>query len=278
MVFLIATLLMWASRLAVKILYDSAQSDKPAMRVLIYGALTGGVGLAKYIRSQRPAKFELVGFISHEHRIKNMTLLDVKVYTVDDDIAEVIRKERIQGLLVSPLRINEFRQNQKIQDVFIGAGCKIFMAQEAKEANVQNGELIEDEMHLREVSVEDLLPRQEIRVDLKAVEELLTGKRVLITGSAGSIGQEIVRQVAQFKPAMMMLIDQAETPQHDVRLMMNKDFPDVKYKAVVTNIDRKTRMEHVFADFRPDFVFHAAAYKHVPMMEDYCCPVKLKRQ
>ena len=266
-VFLIATLLMWASRLAVKILYDSAQSDKPAMRVLIYGALTGGVGLAKYIRSQRPAKFELVGFISHEHRIKNMTLLDVKVYTLEDDLEEVIRKERIQGLLVSPLRINEFRQNQKIQDVFIGAGCKIFMAQEAKEAYVQNGELIEDEMHLREVSVEDLLPRQEIKVDLKSVEQLLTGKRVLITGAAGSIGMEIVRQVAAFKPAKMILIDQAETPQHDVLLMMAKDFPEVDSEVIVTSIDRQSRMESVFREFKPDYVFHAAAYKHVPMME-----------
>ena len=257
-VFLIATLLMWASRLAVKILYDSAQSDKPAMRVLIYGALTGGVGLAKYIRSQRPAKFELVGFISHEHRIKNMTLLDVKVYTLEDDLEEVIRKERIQGLLVSPLRINEFRQNQKIQDVFIGAGCKIFMAQNVVE---------DEEVHLREVSVEDLLPRQEIKVDLKSVEQLLTGKRVLITGAAGSIGMEIVRQVAAFKPAKMILIDQAETPQHDVLLMMAKDFPEVDSEVIVTSIDRQSRMEAVFAEYRPDYVFHAAAYKHVPMME-----------
>lgn len=272
-VFLIATLLMWASRLAVKILYDSAQSDKPAMRVLIYGALTGGVGLAKYIRSQRPAKFELVGFISHEHRIKNMTLLDVKVYTVDDDIAEVIRKERIQGLLVSPLRINEFRQNQKIQDVFIGAGCKIFMAQnvvedESPKFQDSSFKSEEDEMHLREVSVEDLLPRQEIKVDLKSVEQLLTGKRVLITGAAGSIGMEIVRQVASFKPAKMILIDQAETPQHDVLLMMAKDYPEVDSEVIVTSIDRQTRMEAVFAEYKPDYVFHAAAYKHVPMMEN----------
>ena len=266
-IFIISTMLMWASRLVVKIIYDASKTDTPAMRVLIYGALTGGVGLAKYILSQTPAKFELVGFISHEHRIKNMTLLDVKVYTLEDDLEEVIRKERIQGLLVSPLRINEFRQNQKIQDVFIGAGCKIFMAQEAKEAYVQNGELIEDEMHLREVSVEDLLPRQEIKVDLKSVEQLLTGKRVLITGAAGSIGMEIVRQVAAFKPSKMILIDQAETPQHDVLLMMAKDFPEVDSEVIVTSIDRQSRMEAVFREFKPDYVFHAAAYKHVPMME-----------
>ena len=118
------------------------------------------------------------------------------------------------------------------------------------------------------MSVEDLLPRNEIRVDMKSVEEQLTGKRVLITGSAGSIGMEIVRQVASFKPEKLMLIDQAETPQHDVRLMMAKDFPDVPCEVVVTSISRRTRMDYIFSSFRPHYVFHAAAYKHVPMMED----------
>ena len=267
-VFLIATLLMWASRIVVRILFEAANSDTQGVRVLIFGALKGGIGLAKYISTQNPVQYTLAGFISHEPRIKDMKLLGVNVYTIDDDIVAVIKKENIQAVLVSPLRTEEFRENQRMQDLLIGAGVKIIMSQEAVLKEGEKPEKGGSRMELREVSVEDLLPRQEIRVDLKAVEELLTGKRVLITGSAGSIGQEIVRQVAQFKPEMMMLIDQAETPQHDVRLMMNKEFPDVKYKAVVTSIDRKTRMEHLFDDFRPDFVFHAAAYKHVPMMED----------
>ncbi len=267
MTYLLATLLMWAMRLAVKMLFISSKADEPVMRVLIYGALTGGVGMAKYIRSQTPARFELAGFISHEHRIKGMKLLDVNVYSLEDDIAEVIRKEKIKAVLVSPARANDFRKNQKIQDVIIGEGCKIYMAQEATEASVRNGELAEKDIQLHEVSVEDLLPRQEIKVDLKAVEELLSGMRVMVTGAAGSIGMEIVRQVAAFKPAKMVLIDQAETPQHDVMLMMAKDFPDVDCEVIVTSIDRQSRMEAVFSEQRPDYVFHAAAYKHVPMME-----------
>ena len=269
--FVLATTLMWAMRVLVKTMFDAANSDSQAMPVLVYGALTGGIGLAKSIRSQNPVKYELRGFITHEHRIKDMKLMGVKVYTLDDDIAAIIRRERIKAVLVSPLRNNEFRQNRKIQDVLIGAGCKILMMPEAHEAIVKNGTLSDEEygkMELREVNVEDLLPRSEINVDLNAVEKLLSGKRVLITGSAGSIGKEIVRQVASFKPAKMILVDQAETPQHDVRLMMAKDFPDVDNEVIVTSIDRKTRMEYVFDEYRPDYVFHAAAYKHVPMMED----------
>ena len=270
-VFLISTLLMWALRIIVKVLYDSITTETPAMRVLIYGALSGGVALAKGIRSQKPVRYELAGFISHQTKIQDKLLLGVPVYTVNDDLESIVEKERIGAVLISPLRVDRFRQDQKIQDILINAGCKILMPHEASEVTIIDGELqpdVSEQVQLKEVSVEDLLPRSEIRVDLKAVGELLEGKRVLITGAAGSIGMEIVRQVAKFKPESMMLIDQAETPQHDVRLMMAKDFPDVKCDVVVTSISRRTRMEYIFENFKPEFVFHAAAYKHVPMMED----------
>ena len=266
--FLLATLAMWAFRIVVKLMFDIANANSNAMRTLVYGALSGGVGLAKNIRTQRPVRFDIRGFISHETRIRNMKLLDLKVYSIDDDLAEIIHKERIQAILVSPSRVIDFRNNQKMQDLLIGAGCKIFMVHEAQESAVRNGELLDGDIQLKEVSVEDLLPRSEIRVDMKSVSEQLAGKRVLITGSAGSIGLEIVKQVAAAGPESMMLIDQAETPQHDVRLMMAKDFPQVPCEVVVCSISRRTRMEHVFEAFRPDYVFHAAAYKHVPMMED----------
>lgn len=270
-VFVIATMLMWLMRVLVKTLFDVSNSGTQCLRVLIYGAFTGGVAVAQSIRSQKPAVFELRGFISHEKRIKGMRMMGVRVYTMDEDIAAVIKKEHIQAILVSPLRIDEFRENQWIQDVLIGAGCKIYMSQQAKEASVKNGVLSDEEvenMQLREVSVEDLLPRQEIRVDLKSVEEQLRGKRVLITGSAGSIGAEIVRQVAAFKPSKMILIDHAETPQHEIRLMMKRDFPNVDAETIVASINCSSSMEHLFSSFQPEYVFHAAAYKHVPMMED----------
>ena len=269
--FILSTLLMWGMRIMVKTLYDIAFTDTKTLRVLIYGALSGGIGLAKNIRSQRPRKFLFCGFISCDKRAKHMFLLGEKVYGVDEDLAAIVKKNRIDAILVNPFKIEEFRNNQELQDELIGAGCKIFMAQSLKEANVKDGQIAEDEMqelNLQEVSVEDLLPRSEIKVDLKSVGEVLQGKKVLITGSAGSIGSEMVRQIAQFKPAGMMLVDQAETPEHDIRLMMARDYPDIEATTVVTSICDQERMDYIFREFRPDFVFHAAAYKHVPMMED----------
>ncbi len=269
-----ATFAMSFVRVIVKTLYDVTTSDKRAMRVMIYGALSGGVGLAKNIRSQNPRKYILSGFISHDPRAKHIQLMGEKVYNVNDDLIKIIRKKHIEGVIVSPLRVNEFRNNQAVQEIIIGAGCKIFMAGQAKEAKIEDGQLSEEtieSMQISEVQVEDLLPRQEIMVDLKSVAKLLSGKKVMITGAAGSIGSEIVRQVATFHPAAMMLVDQAETPEHDIRLMMVREFPDIPADTIVTSICNQARMENIFSEFRPDFVFHAAAYKHVPMMEDNPC-------
>ena len=271
LIYIISTLLMWALRVFVKTLYDVAFSNTRAVRVLIYGAMQGGVGLAKNVMGQRPRKFVVKGFITHYKNAKHQRIMGERVYSVSDDLAEIIKRNDIEGVLVAPYRVKEFRNNQEIQDIIIGAGAKVYMAQGAMELDLENDAEIPVDygsLQLREVSVEELLPRQEIRVDLKSVEELIKGQKVLITGSAGSIGSEMVRQIAKFGPAKMMLIDQAETPQHDIRLMMAKDFPNVPAEVIVTSISRQRRMEEIFRTFRPDYVFHAAAYKHVPMMED----------
>ena len=271
LIYLIATLFMWGLRVFVKTLYDVAFSNSRAVRVLIYGAMSGGVGLAKNIQNQRPRRYVVKGFITHHKNTKHQQIMGERVYSVSDNLAEIIKNNDIEGVLVAPYRTKEFRQNQDLQDVILGAGAKIYMAQNAKELDEDqdhSDSSADSQVQLQEVSVEDLLPRDEIRVDLKSVEELLSGQRVLISGSAGSIGSEMVRQVAQFKPAAMMLIDQAETPEHDIRLMMENQYPDIPAETVVTSICNEAHMESIFKRFRPDYVFHAAAYKHVPMMED----------
>ena len=261
--YVLATVIMYGTRVLIKSLFEVTMTDNKAMRALIYGTMSGGVALAKSIRMQDPIRFILKGFITHDPHDSHDQLMGQRVYGLEDDLKDVIRKNHIEAVLVSPLRNADFRKNQKLQDSFINAGVKIYMAQSAREWDGN----IED-IQLKEVSVEDLLPREEIKVDMDSVGKALKGRRILITGSAGSIGSEMVRQIAIYKPASMILIDQAETPQHDIRLMMAKNFPDINAEVIVTSIDRCTRMDAIFSTYRPDYVFHAAAYKHVPMMED----------
>ena len=262
---LLAMSLMWMMRVFVKYFYVSTFRVAKAERAFIYGVKQGGVSLAKSIQNQDPARFVLAGFISDMAEIGNRYLMGVKVYPNNEDLIGVMRRLQADVLLVSPLKVEAIRNNQEMVDRLIKANIKIYMTPAAQE---WDGRSDLSHTQLREVNIEDLLPRDKIEIDLEAVRKQLTGKRILITGAAGSIGSEIVRQVAQFAPERMVLIDQAETPLHDVRLMMARGWPDIESYTVVSDICVRERMEELFEEHRPDYVFHAAAYKHVPMMED----------
>ena len=262
---LLAMSLMWMMRVFVKYFYVSTFRVAKAERAFIYGVKQGGVSLAKSIQNQDPARFVLAGFISDLTEIGNRYLMGVKVYPNNEDLIGVMRRLQADVLLVSPLKVEAIRNNQEMVDRLIKANIKIYMTPAAQE---WDGRSDLNHTQLREVNIEDLLPRDKIEIDLEAVRKQLTGKRILITGAAGSIGSEIVRQVALFAPERMVLIDQAETPLHDVRLMMARGWPDIESYTVVSDICVRERMEELFEEHRPDYVFHAAAYKHVPMMED----------
>ena len=266
----IATGLMWLLRVSIKLVYDTYFRTEGAKNVFIYGIRAGGIGLAKAIRSEKPMHYHLRGFISHDPALgaNGTRLMGEPVYEVDASLPDAIRRNGIAAVLVAPGRIDRFRNDTALQDYILQSGARIFSANNVVDTE---HDAIKGAPTLKEVSIEDLLPRDEICVDLESVAESLRGKRILITGSAGSIGSEIVRQVASFAPSKMMLIDSAETPQHDIRRMMAHDFPSVPCATVVTSITKADRMENIFKTFLPEYVFHAAAYKHVPMMEDNPC-------
>lgn len=266
----IATGLMWLLRVSIKWVYDTYFRTEAAKNVFIYGIRAGGIGLAKAIRSEKPMHYCLRGFISHDPTLgaNGTRLMGEPVYEVNASLPDVIRRKGIDAVLVAPGRIDRFRNDTALQDYILQSGARIFSANNVVDTE---HDAIKGAPTLKEVSIEDLLPRDEICVDLESVAESLRGKRILITGSAGSIGSEIVRQVASFAPSKMMLIDSAETPQHDIRRMMAHDFPSVPCATVVTSITKADRMENIFKTFLPEYVFHAAAYKHVPMMEDNPC-------
>lgn len=261
---LVATLILWAIRVIAKTVFDVSLSDYNIKNAFIYGVKEGGIGLAKQIKNDKPMKFKLMGFISDDVEIKYHHLMGAKIYALDKNTIKVMRDNKISTLLVSPGAINNLRADKEFQDAILAEGIRIYMPT-TQEWNA------DQQQQLKEVSIEDLLPRDEISIDMESVGAMLHGKRILITGSAGSIGSEMVRQIAKYCPAELILIDSAETPQHDIRLMMAKQFPEIKAETIVTTICSKSRMEHIFKTYQPDYVFHAAAYKHVPMMENNPC-------
>lgn len=259
-------LAMCIPRVLVKLIFDNALVSSTAMNTLVYGTRAGAIAITNNVRDEKPVHFLIKGYVGDEREHYNERLMGKKIYSVHEDLIPVIESQCIKAFLVSPLRHEEFTKNRKLQDLLIERGIKIYIAQNAEEWKKNQDP--QGKVGLREVKIEDLLPREEIQVDMDSVGALLRGKRVLITGAAGSIGSEMVRQIAIYKPAEMMLIDQAETPLHDVRLMMKNNYSDIKAETVVTSICKEDRMEEIFSHFKPDYVFHAAAYKHVPMMED----------
>jgi len=262
---ILALALMWAVRIWVKTLYDATNHASRNKPVFIYGVRSGGVAIAKNINSSLSSPYVIVGFVSDGNDMVGKRLMDIKVYSNDENLVEEMRNHHSETLLVSPLKSENLRANQDMVNRLIEGGVKIMMFPHAQE---WDGKSEIDYIQLKEVNVEDLLPRDKIEIDMTAVENQLCGKCVLITGAAGSIGSEMVRQIAKFKPSVLVLVDQAETPLHDIRLMMVKNWPDVTAYTIVGDITDEKRMEELFSLYKPEYVFHAAAYKHVPMMED----------
>lgn len=264
-IFVGSSLFLWVERVVVKRLFDSFNLDN-ATPVAIYGTKAGGISIAKSITAVKDKKYSLQAFISDGKEMKGSYLMGKPVFLNERGLAEKLRREGVKALLVSPLKTEKFRDNAEMVDEFISAGITIMMMNNGEEWDGKEENLTHQ--NLRPVDIEDLLPREKIEVDMNAIGKLLTGKRILITGAAGSIGSEMVRQVAKFNPSEMTLIDQAETPMHNIRMMMAHDFGHISNRTIVTSITNKEHMERIFAAYKPEYVFHAAAYKHVPMMED----------
>ena len=263
--YLVATIGLVVFRILVKAIYDAYLNPNRRIRTLIYGVKEGGIGIANNICNDRNTNFMLKGFISHDDLYSGNTLMGEKIYTINDKLEEVIESNDIRAVLVSPMQVDRFRANTTLQDILINANVKIYLTEHTKE---WTGENDLEHVQFKEINIEDLLPRDEIVVDMDAIGNLLNDKCIMITGSAGSIGSEIVRQISIYKPGKLILIDQAETPQHDIRLMMGFDYPNIKVETIVANITNLDRMETIFKQYKPEYVFHAAAYKHVPMMEN----------
>lgn len=256
---------LWTVRIWVKTLYQYFIQSNAKEKAFVFGVQTGRAVISQDIDTVENSTYRITGLVSEEYEQNSRMLTGVRIYPFDHTLVSTMRNLGVKTLIVSPRHIDTLRRNPAMADLLIDAGIKILVMQEAREWDGRS-ELTLDA--LKPIDVEDLLPREQIEVDMEAAARLLSGHRVMITGAAGSIGSEMVRQIARYNPSQLILIDQAETPMHDIRLMMRNDWPSIPAETIVADITDDLAMERIFNAFRPEYVFHAAAYKHVPMMED----------
>ena len=264
MAFIINFALMASSRVIVKMMFETIKAGGSSQtNIFIYGAKEAGVNIAKSLRVSMRERYRLRGFIADEPDLYDKLIMGVRVFPNDENLFDILAQKGVKTIIVSPAKRNELKKEENL-DRFLKHNIKLLTAPPLSEWNqrgLESGDI-------KEIQIEDLLQRDPIQIDIRKVASHLEGKRVMITGAAGSIGSEIMRQVATFNPYKLILVDQAETPLHDIRLELMDKWRNLDAETIVADIANQTRMEAIFKEFRPQYIFHAAAYKHVPMMED----------
>ena len=264
MAYIISFAFMACSRVVVKIFFEALNFDKHhSDGVFIYGAKEAGVNIAKALRVNLRNHYLLRGFIADEPELVDKQMMGVKVYPNDNTLFDNMEERNVKTIIISPAKMDELKKSDML-DRLLEHNIKLMTAPPLSE---WNGQML-NHSQLKEIQIEDLLQRDPIEIDIRKVASHLEGKRVMITGAAGSIGSEIMRQVASFNPYKLILVDQAETPLHDIRLELQDRWRDIGAETIIADVSNASRMEDIFREFRPQYVFHAAAYKHVPMMED----------
>ena len=262
MAYIISFAIMSCSRIVVKMFYELLNFDGSA-NVFIYGAKEAGVNIAKALRVNLRNHYRLRGFIADEPELINKVMMGVKVFPNDESLIDVLNDRDVHTIIISPAKMEELKKSD-MADRLLAHNIKLMTAPPLSE---WSGQTL-NRTQLKEIQIEDLLQRDPIEIDIHKVASHLEGKRVMITGAAGSIGSEIMRQVASFNPYKLILVDQAETPLHDIRLELQDRWRDIDAETIIADISNATRMEDIFKEYQPQYIFHAAAYKHVPMMED----------
>lgn len=256
--------IMSCSRIVVKMFFEVINFDgRHTTNVFIYGAKEAGVNIAKALRVNLRNHYRLRGFIADEPELIDKIMMGVKVYPNDETLIDNMTDRDVRTIIVSPAKMEQLKKSD-MTDQLLSHNIKLLTAPPLSEWKDQ----ALNPTQLKEIQIEDLLQREPIQVDIRKIASHLEGKRVMITGAAGSIGSEIMRQVASFNPYKLILIDQAETPLHDVRLELQDRWRDIDAETIVADISNFSRMESIFEAYKPQYIFHAAAYKHVPMMED----------
>ena len=251
-------------RLIVKNTFDFVSTNLgKVIPVVIYGTKSAGISIAKILRTNENTSYKLVGFVDTDKEASSKVLMGVKVYELNEENMVKIISRRAKAVIVSPLKMEAINPKTDL-DIFINNGMSVLVIPPMSPLNNEAPTV----RQIKSIEIEDLLERPQINISMENISAEINGKVVLITGAAGSIGSEIVKQSAKFSPKMIVLVDQAETPMHDLALKMKANYPDLRYSAYLGDVRNKKRMEHMMELYQPDIIFHAAAYKHVPLMEE----------
>jgi FlaA1/EpsC-like NDP-sugar epimerase len=262
-IYFLNTFLMIFSRILVKEVYETITgSDMKPVNVFIYGTKEAGISVAKAIKGNNEFNYRVLGFISDESHMIGKELMGVTIYENNQDIFRILVSKNVHTIIVSPQKMEEIKNSALLAN-FVDHDISLLTI---VPINEWNGSLKSKEQ-LKDIQIEDLLPRDPIRINMIEIASNIEGKRVMVTGAGGSIGSEIVRQVASFNPNSIILIDQAETPLHNLKLELKEKWRDLRTEILVANVSNHSRMDKIFSKTRPQYIFHAAAYKHVPMME-----------
>ncbi|MFT5861096.1 MAG: FlaA1/EpsC-like NDP-sugar epimerase [Flavobacteriaceae bacterium] len=261
--FLASFMLLLGLRFAIKLIYlESIKVKKSEERVIIYGAGISGLITKRTIEKDRTNKEKIVGFLDDNKKLAGNRLEGVTIYHTSK-LEKMIKKDGITRLIIA-IQDPDKNHRKHVAELCIEHGVTVVKVPSTK--SWINGEF--SSKQLKKIKIDDLLGRKPISLGQEKIKEELNDQVILITGAAGSIGSGLVRQIAKYNPSKIILLDQAESPQYDLQNELRSDFPELKFEVVIGDIRSYERMKNVFGTFKPNFVFHAAAYKHVPLMEN----------
>jgi len=229
---------------------------------LIFGSDSNAIAIANALKYETPKRFKILGFITKQKKYKSKQIFGLPIIPHNRKVSTLMRLKGAKTLIISDDKLTS-KERLEIVDDCLEYNYKVFRAPIV--SDMGNDKPLTK--HIQNIQIEDLLERDPIILDNRLIAKELYQKNVFITGAAGSIGSEIVRQISNYNPKKIILIDQAETPLYDIQTEVVKTFPNIKYKFIISDVVNYDKLDKIFEHYRPDIVYHAAAYKHVPMME-----------
>lgn len=263
---LISFVLLFCLRVGVKTIFETVKQSSGNPKVLIYGTKSAGIAIAKMLRSAGNTPYRPVGFICDPGQKQHFDLVGMHVFTLDEKLIAYMHARNIKNVIVSPIKMRELNPAKDLQ-IFITNNIHVLTTPYFTEFDKEANGDVQRIGRIDSIQIEDLLERPTININTENVRKIINKKVVMVTGAAGSIGSELVRQVQKYRPKAIVLFEQAESPLHDLRLDLEQQFPNTRFIPVIGDVRNRERVEEVFSDYRPDVVYHAAAYKHVPLME-----------